>query len=80
MEREEDRQPRWGAVEMPAVVKNAEVAWWSTVTALRWTVFLRRRVDERLLEKTSGQEDTMLGHWAGISPRTAASGRSNARV
>ena len=42
MEREEDGQPRWGAVEMPISgrspdgVKNAEVARRSAVMALRW--------------------------------------------
>jgi hypothetical protein len=48
MEREEDGQPRWGAVEImhadgrrPDVVKNAMVAWRSAVAALRWTAFRR---------------------------------------
>ena len=72
---------RWRCRLAPSAdVNNAEATWWSTVAALRWTVFWRGRVDERLLERTSGQEDTMLGRWTGISPQTAAAGRSNDRL
>jgi len=55
------------AVEMPAGgrspdgVKNAKVAWQSVVVALWWRAFWRGLVGERLLERTSGQENTMLG-------------------
>jgi hypothetical protein len=69
MERKEDGQVHWGAVEMSTsgrrldAVKNAEVARRSVVTTLRQRAFLRGRAEKRFLDKgwTSGQEDTMLG-------------------